>query len=81
MESETKHWLVQWLQKRNPGLKINGSSRLYDDGLIDSFGIIELLEETEKNFSVSFNDRDLRQNSFSTIDDFAKIIDKKTSKK
>ncbi len=80
MENETKRWLVRWLQKRNPGLAIKADSRLYDDGLIDSFGIIELVEETEKHFSIAFNDHDLRQNAFSTIDDFAGIIDKKIKK-
>jgi acyl carrier protein len=81
MGKDTTHWLVHWLKKRNPGLEISGNSKLYDDGLIDSFGIIELLEETEKQFSISFDDRDLTRYPFSTADDFAKIIDKKISKK
>ena len=81
MESQAKHWLVQWLQKRNPGLNISGGSKIYDEGLVDSFGIIELLQDTESHFSISFEDSELRQQFFKTIDDFARMIDKKISKK
>ena len=81
MESQAKRWLVLWLQKRNPGLEITGNSKIYDEGLVDSFGILELLQETEIHFSISFQDHELRQQFFRTIDDFAKMIAKKTSKK
>lgn len=81
MESRSKAWLIQWLGRRNPGVDITGASRIYDDGLVDSFGIIELLQDSEKQFSISFSDRELRQKFFSTIDDFARMIDQKTAKK
>lgn len=81
MEDQARRWLVQWLQRRNPGLEITGKSKIYDEGLVDSFGILELLQDTEKHFSISFQDHELRQQFFKTIDDFARMIGKKTSKK
>jgi acyl carrier protein len=80
MESQAKHWLIQWLRRRNPGLEISESSKIYDDGLVDSFGILELLQDTEQHFSIYFQDHELRQKFFRTIDDFARMIDKKISK-
>lgn len=62
-------------------MEITGSSKIYDDGLVDSFGILELLQDTEKHFQISFQDSELNQKFFRTIDDFAKMIEKKTSKK
>jgi len=81
MESQAQGWLIQWLKRRNPGLEISGKSKIYDEGLVDSFGILELLQDTETHFSISFQDQELRQQFFKTVDDFAKMIDKKITKK
>lgn len=76
-----KRWLIQWLQRRNPGVEISGDSKIYDDQLVDSFGILELLQDAEQHFSISFRDQELRQKFFRTVDDFAGMIDKKKLKK
>ena len=47
-----KDWLLDWLLQRNPDVDVHAGQNLLYNGLIDSFGFIELIEAIEKNFGV-----------------------------
>ena len=80
MSKETKEWIIHWLEKRNPGVPIDETSDIYSESLVDSFGIIELVEEVENHFSIQLEDVELHQPSFRTIQGLSEIINNKLSK-
>lgn len=79
MEAETKDWIVKWFKERNPGITIDSTVDFYKARLVDSFGIIELIEELEDYFSIHFDDSDFKLPSFRTIQGLAQMINQKIS--
>lgn len=74
LQEDIKKWLIQWFQERNPGVTINEDDNYYAKGMIDSFGIVELISEIEATFDISFDDDDLKSPDFRTIEGLLKII-------
>lgn len=79
MKDEIKKWVVNWFKERNqdPELVIGVESDYYKCGLLDSFGIIELIEEVEAHFSLRFDDSDFQSVHFRTIQGLVQIIEQK----
>jgi len=74
LQKDMKNWLIQWFQERNPGILIDINDNYYAKGLIDSFGIVELISEIETVFDIVFDDDDLKSPDFRTINGLLKII-------
>jgi acyl carrier protein len=47
---------------------------LFEDGYVDSIGVIELIQFLEKTFAIEIPEGDLFSPEFSTIDGIAKIV-------
>jgi acyl carrier protein len=47
---------------------------LFEDGYVDSIGVIELIQFLEKTFGMEIPEADLFSPEFSTIDGIAKIV-------
>lgn len=77
MKDETQNWIMNWFKRRNTDRTINVETDFYKDGLVDSFGIIELIEELEDHFSIRFDDSDFKLSSFRTIQGLVQMIDQK----
>jgi acyl carrier protein len=73
----TSEWVLNWFRKRNPGLKITRDADLYESGLLDSLGFIELIDEVEEHYSFTLEFDDMRYPSTRTIDGFAALIESK----
>ena len=78
--SELK-WLKNWLTMRNHGATISDTTNYIDEELIDSFGMIELIEEIESHFGIRLNERVFEDNTIFTVNGLATIIKDKLSKK
>ena len=69
-----RSWLVEKLGKGKE-LPDDACSRSYFDlGLVDSFGVIELIEDIEANFSIQFTEDHFQERRFATIDGLTAII-------
>ena len=79
MKKEIEDWVVGWFRQRNPDLGANYqvTEDFYRQGLVDSFGIIELIEEIETNFNMRFEDTDFHLAQFRTMQGLAQIIAQK----
>ena len=77
MKTKTQSWILEWFQNRNPEIVIDVEQEYYSQKLIDSFGVIELIHDLEKHFSIVFDDSDFQQLSFRTIKGLAQLIDSK----
>jgi len=72
-----KEWLLNWFQRKKslPGpaekqLELN----YFQEGLIDSFGITELIVDVEEQFGIEFSDVHFQDRRFSLIGGLAEII-------
>tara|TARA_B100001013_G_C24300535_1_gene320600 strand:- start:5 stop:244 length:240 start_codon:yes stop_codon:yes gene_type:complete len=76
----SKKELVKILIKTNSKLKffnLKSKSNLIDDGLIDSFGIIQLVLELEKEYKIKTNIKNLNKSHFANIDTIHHFFNKK----
>jgi acyl carrier protein len=76
-ETDITQWIVAWFVERNPGMVPVRTENYYEAGLVDSFGIIELIEEVEEHYGILFEDDDFTLPEFRTIDGLARIISRK----
>lgn len=73
----TLDWLVKTFQEKSGKSDISTESNFFEQGLIDSFDIIMLIEEIEQKFDIRFTDEDFQNRSFATISGLADIIEQK----
>ena len=79
MSEQTVSWLADWFRTHSgldvlDPIALRGES-YFDAGLIDSFGVIELIGDVEAHFGVEFSDRDFQDRRFATIDGLAEMIE------
>lgn len=60
--------------------KVNEQTDLFQEGLIDSFGFVELVSFLEKTFSIRFDEKEFTTNSLNTVSNIVSTVKKKTSK-
>jgi acyl carrier protein len=77
MPNDISRWIVAWLQNRNPGVGIDVAQNFYDAGYLDSFGVIELIDDTEAHFGIRLAQADFSSRTFATVDGLASIIARK----
>ena len=73
-KTDIEYSIINWVKKRNPNVEVNNKSDLHTDGLIDSFGVFELVHELEKRFSFQFTDDDFQHPHFRTVNGIAQLI-------
>lgn len=68
-------WIQTWIaQRRNdPSVTITGDTDLYTSGLLDSLGIIELIESLEDEFDMMFTEEQM-QAGLTSVSDFTKAF-------
>lgn len=75
---DVAHWLLDWFKRRSPvpGEDAEQQIRLnyYDEGLIDSFGVIELINEIEEHFGIEFSEDNFQDRRFPTIEGLSNLI-------
>lgn len=59
------------------GKKLSADTPLFEKGIIDSTGVIELVAFIEDNFRVVVNDDELIQNNFSSLNAIDKFLQSK----
>ena len=50
-------------------------SRLFEEHILDSFGLIQLVVEIDNEFSIAIKTEDLTSQNFSTISDIAALVE------
>ena len=78
-EIKIKKFLINWFENKSK-IKINKNDLekdYFNEEWIDSFEIINLIEDLQDKFYIEFNDKDFQHRNFSTIDGLSEIIVKK----
>lgn len=71
-----KEQLLQVLQEIRPDVDFAHETHLIDDGILDSFDIIQVVQELNDAFDVEINVEDLEPDNFNTVDAMAELIEK-----
>jgi len=67
------------LMKKTNGFVLRDEDRLVEPGIIDSLGILSLLEFIERKFSVQITDDDITAENFETPLAISRLIETKLS--
>ena len=71
---KTKEWVINYFEKKSGNHVSNLDANYFDAGLIDSFGVIELVEEVESVFGIRLSEQDFQDRRFSTITGLIEMI-------
>lgn len=77
MKSNVESEIMEYISKqilRIPFNDLNAKTMLLDKGLIDSFGIIELVLFIEKKFKLTLSEEDIHLKNFSSVEAINKMI-------
>lgn len=64
-----------------PDKTFSKTSHLFEEHVLDSFGLIQLVGEIDKEFSVAIKTEDLTIQNFATIENVATLVDRYTKNK
>lgn len=54
----------------------NDTSSLIDEGILDSFGLAELVASVEKSYGIKIPDKDIKLPNFDTFEKIGKYVDR-----
>ena len=83
-KEKIKNDLITFLKKGNPlieklvHLPMNDS--LIEKGIIDSFGIIEIITYFEKKYKITINDKEITKEKFGSINKMVDVVFDKIKK-
>ena len=60
-------WLVDWFARHAPHIALSPEDNFFSAGVIDSLGVIELIEDMEQAFSMRFSQDDFQDPRFVSI--------------
>ena len=67
-------WLKEYMAKGKELPEGIEQKNYFEAGLMDSFGVILLIEDVEKEFSITFNEGHFQDRRFPTMSGLAEII-------
>lgn len=71
-----KSKVIEILRKEMPEIDFEISETLVDDGYLDSFAVIKILDIFGREFNMKFNIDEITQDDFNSIDDMVNLITK-----
>lgn len=71
-----KEKLLQVLSEVRPDVDFEKEKKLIDDGILDSFDIIQVVTELNENFDVEISVEDLLPENFNSIEGMIELIEK-----
>lgn len=77
--NDYKMWLSEWFKTHTPQVPLAPEDNYFAAGAIDSFGVIELIEAVEQQFSVRFTQDDFQDPRFVSVNGLAALLEEKVS--
>ena len=78
---DIKSWFFDWFEKNTLAKKDEISKNLdenyFDNGWLDSFKFIELINDVEQEFQILFSNDEFQNRKFSSINGLTEIIKRK----
>lgn len=73
-EDRVLDWIASWFVEKSGQEQLDLENNFFELDYIDSFGVIELIEDLEYEFNIIFNQEDFQDRRFSSIDGLADIV-------
>ena len=73
-QTQIENWIEQWIISRSHNRSYSVVDNIYDNDGIDSFSIIELIVDIEKNFSINLSEEDFKNEKFQMINGLSEIV-------
>lgn len=79
--SELTTQITEFINERFPGTRdeLEPDAALLEAGLVDSLGILDIVEHVEVTYSVTIDDEELLADNFSTVTEIASLVHSKLS--
>lgn len=68
--------IIEILERVCPGEKFEGSDDFFEDDLIDSFAMIELITELENEYAIQIDGLDIVPENFNNVENIIRVIQK-----
>ena len=68
--------LVKVLSAALPGIDVEASSALVDDGLVDSFAIVSIIAALSMEYGISIPFDELESKNFNSVDEMLKLVER-----
>lgn len=75
--AEIQEKLQDWFAGRHGSKTLDGTTLLFDRGILDSMNVLELAMHVERVFGIRVGPLDMVEGNFRTLDDLAAYIAKK----
>lgn len=72
-------WIKDWFGRHAPHVTLSPEDNFFTVGAIDSFGVIELIEDMEQTFPVRFSQDDFQDQRFGSIRGLAEMLKEKVA--
>ena len=70
--------IYSFLSKKNKSKKkINNKTKIFEEEILDSLGIIDLIFFLEREFKIKLEDKDISAKKLQNVDSIVKLIEKK----
>ncbi len=80
IKTEVRQYVIENFLSDAPDASLEDSTRLVTSGLIDSIGMIGLVDFIEGRFAIEFMPREIGVHNLDTVDQIEELIRKKLSK-
>lgn len=75
MTDKRKQWLREFLSEKVEGIHMTDEIDIFEAGLLDSMGLIEMVSAIEEQFKIELSSAHLQDSRFKTIQGIAQIIE------
>lgn len=72
-----KEKIIEILMDLVPDFEYSGDAKLLEDGILDSFDIVNLVLEINEEFGINIGVEDVNEDNFETVDSILKLVEDK----
>lgn len=80
VKGEVRAFIAQNLVYSDNGLAYSDDASLLENGVLDSFGVMEVIVFVEEHYDVSVEDREIVPANFDSVESIAAYVTRKTAK-
>jgi acyl carrier protein len=77
---QTRGFMNESFLYMRPGFVLGDDDKLMEKGVIDSMGVLELMEFLQTSFGVAFADDDITEDNLGTLSSIARFVSAKRSR-
>ena len=72
-----KEKIIEILMDLVPDFEYSDDAKLLEDGILDSFDIVNLVLEINEEFGINIGAEDVNEDNFETVDSILKLVEDK----